>query len=234
MRGCGVCGDGQAAASVVSEHARSGERGIGRCRSGVIRRGRGDGEIHRRSGCLSAGIGGGVGERIWARISARWGVGVGAVRGNGDRAVGGRCVCRNREAGARVVGKYRRPDERRIHRCCTGVVGSNGSHREVDRRSGCLSAGVGGGIGERIRAGVIRRGRIGVGAVRRNGHAPVRSRRIRRYRQAGAGVIGQHGGGRQRGVGIGRAGVASGRRGDSEADGGGSCPTGSVRCGVGE
>ena len=230
----GVRGDGQAGARVVAEHARSGERGIGRCRSCVVRRGRGDGDVDCRGGCLSAGVGGGIGERIRARVSGGGCVGVRAVCGNGDRAVGGRCVGRNREAAACVVGQDRGPDERRIHRGCTGVVGSNGSHRKADRRGSCLSAGVGGGVGEGVRAGVIRRGRIGVGAVRRDGHAAVGSGRIGRYGQAGAGVIGQHGGGRQRGVGIGRTGVASGRRGDGEADGGGSCPTGRVSCGVGE
>ena len=148
----GMSGDGERCTRVVDQHRRAIDRRIGRRGDGVVRRLGRDRQRDGPCGRLSGGVGGGVGERVWARVSGRRGVGVGAVGRNRDSAVGWGGVAGDGQAGAEVVGKYRRPLECSVGRGEAGIAGGNRRHGQGDCGCRAVAGSVRGGVREGVRS----------------------------------------------------------------------------------
>ena len=133
----GIRSDGEPAAEVIREHRGTSERRVGRSGSGVARAHR----LHRDGdgggGCLSARVGGGVGERVWSAVAGSGCVDVRAIRCNCNGSVAWSGVGGDCKRGAAIIGQHGCAGKRRICGCRAGVADGERLDRYVhDGRRG--------------------------------------------------------------------------------------------------
>ena len=153
----GVCRDGEPAAEVIREHRGTSERRVGRSGSCVASAYRLHGEGDSGGGCLSARVGGGVGERVWSAVTGSGCVDVRAIRCNCNGSVAWSGVGRDRKRGATIIGQHGCSRKRSIGGCRAGIADGEWLDRYVhDGRRGlsaCIRRCVGKGIWSRVPGG---------------------------------------------------------------------------------
>ena len=177
---------------IVREDGGACEYAIGIDGAGVVGGGWPHHERHRGCRGLSAGIDCGVGEGVQTAVSGGWRVGVGAVGIDGDGAVGRQGEARHGEIRADVIGQHGCTDE-----CGVGVRGGSvcrhaGKYGDRHGSRRRLTAGVGCGVGERIRARVSAGRCVGVRAIGCNGDGTVDSCGVPGDAQPTACIVGQN------------------------------------------
>ena len=207
VSGCRVAGDGQAGADVVGQHTCAIEHGVRRGRASVVDGQRVDAQDDGGRRGLAGCVNGGVGEGIETRIPGERRVGVRAVGGDRHRSMRRRRVGGDRQTGSGIVGQDRGTVEHDTS--CGRPTVVQCQRRDGQRHGGRrgLTGGVGRGIGEGVGTGVVRRRRIGVGAVSRHADRAVGRAGVAGHREARALVVGEHGGADEGGVGRHGAGI---------------------------
>ena len=220
-----VGSNGQGIATVVQEQARSADGRVGGGHDVVVARRRNDGDVHDGGCCLTAGVGGGIGERVAARIARGRRVQVRAVGRDDQRAVAGCAVRGHDQRGASVVGENRRADIGDASLGQGGIIGGHGRDGQGDRRRSGLTKGVGRGVAERVRSGIVQGRGIRIGAIGVDNDRAPRRNGMAGDREAGADVVGQDRGTIEHHVGQGGTGVVAARGADGKRHNGRRCLT---------